>query len=94
LSYLTKVEAQVLTLIRRAIWAEGVLLDESCAVTFPAIRREFHAHFLSSLKLPLLDVSDQSRYVLRFVELQEDLLRRTELRAHPSRSAPARGAIE
>jgi hypothetical protein len=94
MSYLTKVEAQVLTLMGRTIWAEGVLLDESWAVTFPAIRREFHAHFLSSLKLPLLDVIDQSRNVLRFVELQEDLLRRTELRAHPSCGAPARSAIE
>ena len=94
MGYLTKVEAKVLTLIGRTIWAEGILLDESWAVTVPAIRREFHTHFLSSLKLALLDVIDQSRYVLRFVELQQDLLRRTGHRAYPARGAPTRGAIE
>src|SRR6185437_15990757 len=91
---LTKVNAEVLTLVRRAVWAERVLLHEDLAICLPTIRREFHDDLLSPLHEQFLCIENHAPDPLRSIELQDDLLGCILPAAQPPSGTPTRSAIQ
>src|ERR1700743_1156398 len=89
-----QVQSQVLPLISRALWAEGVLLNEAPSISPAAIRGEFHRHLLRTLDLPLLGVENQARDMFRAIKFKHDLFPGVRPRTHPSCSSPARCPVE